>query len=123
MKRPHAQSSGAERKPPGRPFAKGQSGNPGGRPKDLEGVRELARAHTAEALDTLASIMRDGSTENARLRAAEALLERAWGRPAQALDVTSGNKPLTAGVEGARERLAQRIQALLAAGEDSEQTA
>ena len=33
----------------GRPFQKGQSGNPGGRPKVAAEVKELARVHTAEA--------------------------------------------------------------------------
>jgi hypothetical protein len=40
-------------------FKKGQSGNPGGRPRDAEGIRELARSHAAEAVETLASIMND----------------------------------------------------------------
>ena len=30
----------------GRPFAKGQSGNPGGRPKEDRHIRELARERT-----------------------------------------------------------------------------
>jgi hypothetical protein len=38
------------------PFAKGQSGNPGGRPKALPEVQEAARAHTPVALGTLACI-------------------------------------------------------------------
>ena len=41
----------------GKPFKKGQSGNPGGRPKVIAEVKELARAHTAEAIQTLVSIM------------------------------------------------------------------
>ena len=39
------------------PFKKGQSGNPGGRPKVIAEVKELARAHTGEAIETLVSIM------------------------------------------------------------------
>ena len=39
------------------PFKKGQSGNPGGRPKVVAEVKELARAHTGEAIKTLVSIM------------------------------------------------------------------
>jgi Family of unknown function (DUF5681) len=39
------------------PFEKGQSGNPGGRPKVVAEVKELARAHTGEAIETLVSIM------------------------------------------------------------------
>ena len=39
-------------------FKPGESGNPGGRPKVVAEVRELARQHTAAAIQTLASIMR-----------------------------------------------------------------
>ncbi|MDA9824808.1 DUF5681 domain-containing protein, partial [Alphaproteobacteria bacterium] len=41
-------------------FAPGQSGNPGGRPKDEHRVAELARSYTLEAIDTLVELMRDG---------------------------------------------------------------
>jgi hypothetical protein len=41
----------------GKPFQKGQSGNPGGRPKVVAEVRELAREHTSKAVETLVSIM------------------------------------------------------------------
>ena len=41
----------------GKPFKKGQSGNPGGRPKVVAEVKELARAHTDKAIETLVSIM------------------------------------------------------------------
>jgi len=47
-------------------------------------VREAARAYTAEALKTLASIMRHGTTEAAQILAAKELLDRGYGRPAQA---------------------------------------
>jgi hypothetical protein len=39
--------------PRGRPFKKGQSGNPGGRPKEIKDVQTLARSHTAEAIEAL----------------------------------------------------------------------
>lgn len=72
---------------PGRPFRKGQSGNPGGRPKELKHVQELARRYTDEAIKTLAEIMRN-SNEPARARAAaaEALLDRGWGKALQHLE-------------------------------------
>ena len=41
----------------GKPFQKGKSGNPGGRPKVVAEVKELARAHTGKAVETLVSIM------------------------------------------------------------------
>ena len=44
-------------------FAPGQSGNPGGRPKDEHRVAELARSYTAEAIDTLVDLMRHGKDE------------------------------------------------------------
>jgi hypothetical protein len=47
-------------------------------------VREAARAYTAEALKTLASIMRHGTTEAAQILAAKELLDRGYGKPAQA---------------------------------------
>src|SRR5207244_11467027 len=40
----------------GRPFQPGQSGNPGGRPKEDAPVRDLARQHTAEAIRKLATM-------------------------------------------------------------------
>jgi hypothetical protein len=68
----------------GKPFKKGQSGNPGGRPKVLAQVKELARAHTGEAIETLVSIMTNPkSAPAARVSAANSLLDRGYGKPPQ----------------------------------------
>ena len=40
-------------------FAKGSSGNPGGRPREVGDVRELARKRTAEAVAVLGDVMSD----------------------------------------------------------------
>jgi hypothetical protein len=69
-------------------FKPGQSGNPGGRPKGYGEVRELARAHTEKAIDVLASIMYDEkAAATARQAAAEALLNRGWGKPETTVNV------------------------------------
>ena len=68
----------------GKPFQKGRSGNPGGRPKVVAEVKELARAHTREAIETLVSIMSNPkAAPAARVSAANALLGRGYGKPPQ----------------------------------------
>ena len=64
-------------------FRPGASGNPGGRPAALAEVRQLSRQHTALAVQTLAHIVEHGHSEMAQIAAANALLDRGWGRPTQ----------------------------------------
>jgi len=61
-------------------FTPGNSGNPGGRPKDNYRLTELARSHTYEAINTLVELMRHGKDERVRGTAAQALLDRGWGK-------------------------------------------
>jgi hypothetical protein len=73
----------------GRPFLKGVSGNPGGRPKVLSDVQELARKKSPEAIIILASIMHDEKAPPAaRVSAANALLDRGYGKPTQPISQT-----------------------------------
>ena len=65
-----------------------QSGNPGGRSKAQIDVRNLAREHTKEAIDTLVLVMRNGKPGEAAL-AANSLLDRGWGKPAYAEPLVS----------------------------------
>jgi Family of unknown function (DUF5681) len=68
----------------GKPFQKGRSGNPGGRPKVVAEVKELARKHTGKAIETLVSIMANPkAAPAARVSAANALLDRGYGKPPQ----------------------------------------
>ena len=62
-----ADSVGRSLKMVGRPFQKGRSSNPGGRPKIVGEVRELARQQAPEAIDALVRIMMEGKSEAARV--------------------------------------------------------
>ena len=67
-----------------KPFQPGQSGNPGGRPRLPDDVKQLARGYTSEAIETLAAVMRnDEAPAAARVSAASTILDRAWGKPPQ----------------------------------------
>ncbi len=50
-------------------------------------VSAEARKHTTEALGTLVGLMRASPKDEVRCRAAEAILDRGWGRPAMSLSV------------------------------------
>lgn len=77
-----------KRRAPRTAWKPGQSGNPSGRPREVGDVRDLARQHTAEAIRTLIEVMRHGKPDRARAAAAEAILDRGWGRPLQPAEVT-----------------------------------
>ena len=66
------------------PFQKGQSGNPGGRPKGAGEVKSTAREYTQESIERLVHWMRSDDAR-ASVPASNALLDRGWGKPAQAI--------------------------------------
>ena len=51
-------------------------------PEQSQRLSELAKAYTEEALQTLVDVARNGRTDAARVSAANALLDRAYGKPA-----------------------------------------
>lgn len=79
----------AKKRPRGRPFTKGVSGNPGGRPKRTEEELDLAqacRAKTREALEVIESLMAESVNERVRLAAAQYLIDRGWGRATERVE-------------------------------------
>ena len=45
-------------------------------------LSELAREHTNDAVDTLLEVMKSGQSDSARIAAANAVLDRGYGKPA-----------------------------------------
>lgn len=90
--------------PGNRPFKKGQSGNPRGRPKKLPQLDTLLAEVLGDEKDGVTAaeaILRAIRAKAARgdVRAAEVLLDRAWGKPKQSIDHTSDGKALPTKIE------------------------
>lgn len=85
----NSQSSAKKKRGRGRPFQPGQSGNPGGRPKAADDVRDLARQHTVAAVEKLVFWLASDNPK-ASVAAANSLLDRGWGRPVQAVSGPDG---------------------------------
>lgn len=94
----------------------GQSGNPNGRPKIVGEIRDIARQHTAEAMNALAQIVKDKKApQSARVAAATQLLDRGYGKPTQHIEANVNL--LERMTDDDRRALEQGIDAILATRE------
>jgi hypothetical protein len=83
-----------------KPFPKGVSGNPKGRPKKLPQIDVLLadvlgeeNSDGIEAAKIILMALRKKAAQG-DVRAAELLLDRAYGKAKQQMDVTSGGNPV-----------------------------
>ena len=72
-------------------FKKGKSGNPGGRPKKSKIAKSMAEQHLDKALRKIAKLI-DSKDERVALAAANAILDRAIGRPARQVVATQDDQ-------------------------------
>ena len=79
----------------GRPFPKGVSGNPGGRPRGLAAYVRENTGDGKEMVDLMATIMRGETIDGIaprirdRMEAASWLADRAFGKPTTQIEATS----------------------------------
>ena len=104
-----SETTAKKKRGPGKPFAKGQSGNPSGRPKANPEVKEILKAASPDAARKLVGLL-ESRTEKIALAAATEILDRTMGRPETTGKVQvehSGSLSLQAEVRAALlERLA-----------------
>ena len=93
----------------------GESGNRGGRPKEVGDLRILARERTQEALNTLVSVMNDKSSpSSARVAAANSILDRGYGKPTLPIENLTPEPPLD--LADAARRIAFAINSAILQG-------
>ena len=83
-----------EKRVPGRPFEKGKSGNPTGRPKIPDDVKEMLKGATPAACKLLCDTINNPNEKTElRVKCSEIVLDRVFGKPQQAVEVDAKNIP------------------------------
>ena len=67
---------------------------PGTPNKVTQTLKEMAREHTADALQVLVTIAKAGESEAARVSAANSLLDRGYGKPSTVLSGDEDGGPV-----------------------------
>ena len=82
-----------------KPFKKGQSGNPKGRPKlpDIKAAMAKVLAEEKDGMDALEAVLKALRTRAIKgdVRAAQELLDRGYGRSKQSIDHTTDGEKIT----------------------------
>ena len=83
-----------------KPFIKGQSGNPNGRPKKLPELDKLMAEVLGEEKDGITAAkailnMLRGKAAKGDIKAAQLLLDRAYGKSKQNIDITTQGEKVT----------------------------
>lgn len=97
-------------------FKPGTSGNPGGRPKEdgtVADLKVLARAKTMDAFNAIIEVMDDPTAKpGIRLKAAEMVLDRAWGKAAPAVEQKPPGMAVTVGLSVLTPEESAKIRAI-----------
>jgi Family of unknown function (DUF5681) len=92
-------------------FKKGQSGNPGGRPKMPDELKEAMQRLSDKAVKVLEDAM-EGDDPRARILAANSVLDRGYGKPAQTVNAKIEGTDLSQAHLDALQALAAKRRAL-----------